>query len=113
LFSSSLSNSATAELMEGPSSDTLSACWTKYVKIGLVVFFASGLVTFFALVDLAAGFAMEGFAAGLLYSLAIVLCFLWMSSFSSSLSNSSTGFESLSLPFLCFLWFLVAAMAAS
>ena len=34
--------------------------------------FASGLVAFFALVNLAAGFDVEGFAAGLLSSLAII-----------------------------------------
>ena len=47
---------ATAELMVEHSSDTL----------------AAGLAAFFALVDLAAGFDVEGFAAGLLSSLAII-----------------------------------------
>ena len=83
--SSSLSNSvlffplpflavtATAELKEGPSSDTLAAgFWSINDQIGLVTMFASGLVAFFALVNLAAGFDVEGFAAGLLSSLAII-----------------------------------------
>jgi hypothetical protein len=57
----------TAEVMVGESSDTLAAgFWSKNDQIGLVIFFASGLVAIFALVDLAAGFDVEGFAAGLL-----------------------------------------------
>ena len=83
-YSSSLSNNvlffplpflvvtATAELKERPSSDTLASCWSKNDKIGLVAFFTVSLVAFFALVDLAAGFATEGFAAGLAFSLSVV-----------------------------------------
>ena len=59
--------------MVGESSDTLAAgFWSKNDQIGLVAIFASGLVAFFALVTLAAGFDVEGFAAGLLSSLAII-----------------------------------------
>jgi hypothetical protein len=83
LYSSSLSNNvlffplpflvvtAMAELKEGPSSDTLASCWSKNDKIGLVAFFTASLVALFALVDLAAGFATEGFAVGLVFSLLV------------------------------------------
>ncbi len=59
--------------MVGESSDTLAAgFWSINDQIGLVTMFASGLVAFFALVNSAASFDVEGFAAGLLSSLAII-----------------------------------------
>jgi hypothetical protein len=68
-----LAVTANAEVMVGESSDTLAAgFWSINDQIGLVTMFASGLVAFFALVNLAAGFDVDGFAAGLLSSLAII-----------------------------------------